>query len=363
MKRIWKILIVALVITNLTCIGGIIYLLYQFQHQSPQVLTNTIHSTTTEFYSDVTSTVDKVASSVVAIESENRITSSTGSGVIIESDDQTIYIVTNAHVIENGETITVTFANGQRVAATLVGSDTLCDLALLSVMVDFEVNPIALGDSSLVHQGEFVVAIGSPLGLDYQGSTSFGIISGTNRTISVDLDDDGQTDWDMVTLQTDAAINVGNSGGALVNLNGELVGITSMRLSSASGTNVEGMGFAIPVNEMIPIVEQLKDHGYVIRPSLGISGIQVSQLTVYQKNYLGVPLNQNEGILIVSINTDGAAAKAGIAIGDIITSIDGSTISTFKDFRTILYSHAPQDVIRVTVLHMGELIDHTVTLE
>ena len=363
MKRIWKILIVGLILTNLICIGGMVYLYYQLNHRSPQVLTNTIHSTTTEFYSDVTATVDKVASSVVAIESENHFSTSTGSGVIIESDEATIYIVTNAHVIENGQTITVTFANGQRVAATLVGSDTLSDLALLSVTVDFEVEPIALGDSSLCHQGEFVVAIGSPLGLDYQGSTSFGIISGTNRTVSVDLDDDGQSDWDMITLQTDAAINVGNSGGALVNLNGELIGITSMRLSSASGTNVEGMGFAIPVNEMVPIVQQLKEHGYVIRPSLGISGVQVSQLTVYQKNYLGVPLNQNEGILIVSINSEGAAAKAGIAEGDIIMAIDGSTISTFKDFRTVLYSHAPQDEITVTVLHMGELVDHTITLE
>lgn len=363
MKRRWKVIIVLLVLTNVISLSAIAYLFYQMNHQSPQVLTNTIHSTTTEFYSDVTSTVDKVASSVVAIESSNRISTSSGSGVIIEADDQGVYIVTNAHVIEDGQITSVTFANGVTVDATLVGSDTLSDLALLSVDVDFEVDPITLGDSSLCHQGEFVVAIGSPLGLDFQGSTSFGIISGTNRTVSVDLDDDGQSDWDMVTLQTDAAINVGNSGGALVNLNGELIGITSMRLSSASGTNVEGMGFAIPVNEMVPIVDQLKDHGYVVRPSLGISAIQVSQLTVYQKNYMGVPLNQSEGILVVQINSEGAGAKAGIAVGDIIMAIDGSTITSFKDFRTILYSHAPQDQIVVTIQRSGELMDVGVTLE
>lgn len=363
MKRIWKVLIVILVLTNGITIGGMIYLIYQLNHQSPQVLTNTIHSTTTEFYSDVTETVDKVASSVVAIESENMIASSSGSGVIIANDGNTIDIVTNAHVIEDGTTIYVSFANGQRVAAQLVGMDTLSDLALLSATVDFEVNPIVLGDSSLCHQGEFVVAIGSPLGLDYQGSTSFGIISGTDRRVAVDLNDDGQSDWDMVTLQTDAAINVGNSGGALVNLNGELIGITSMRLSSAGGTNVEGMGFAIPVNEMVPIVEQLKDHGYVIRPSLGISGIQVSGLTVYQKNYLGIPLNQNKGILIMEVAADGAAASAGIAVGDVIMAIDGQTITDFKDFRTVLYSHAPQDEITITISRLGQTSDYRVTLQ
>lgn len=205
--------------------------------------------------SSTTDVIEKVNSSVVGVlVYANGTASGSGSGVVYRVDGKTAYIITNAHVVSGATDVQVVFSNKESVNATIVGSDTYSDIAVLKLTADFDMTAIKCGDSSLLDQGETVLAIGSPLGIEYAGTVTQGIVSGIDRTVSVDLNDDGQEDWDMNVIQTDAAINPGNSGGALVNMAGELVGITSMKLSN---TSVEGMGFALPINDVITSVEQI----------------------------------------------------------------------------------------------------------
>jgi serine protease Do len=252
------------------------------------------------------------------------------------------------------------FANGEELEATLIGSDVFTDLALLEVKVDFEVNAFKLGDSSLVKVGENALAIGSPLGLSFQGSVTMGIISGKDRVVPVDLDNNGTDDWDSIVLQTDAAINPGNSGGPLINLAGELIGITSMKIADSS---VEGMGFAIPINEIIPIIQQLKDNGEVIRPVVGISAVSLDELAVYQKSYYGIRLDLNAGLYVMSVIKGSPAELSGIKEGDVITAFDNTNITSFKEFRKLLYTKNVGDVVTISYERAGKSTTVNVVLQ
>ena len=305
-----------------------------------------VQTVVTEFDTDVTRVVENTIEKVVGIQAiVFEEVYSSGSGAIFDYVDNTVHIVTNNHVIEDAERIQVVFANGETVEATLMGSDLFTDLALLEAKIDFSVEAFRFGDSSLVKVGENALAIGSPLGLEFQGSVTMGIISGKDRTVPVDLDGNGTDDWDSIVLQTDAAINPGNSGGPLINMAGELIGITSMKIADSS---VEGMGFAIPINEVIPIIQQLKDNGKVIRPVIGISAVSVDELAVYQKSYYGIRLDLNTGLLITSVVENSPASRAGLKEGDIIMSFDQVNILSFKEFRKLLYAKNVGDIISIS---------------
>lgn len=320
-----------------------------------------IRQVVSEFTTDATSIVEATIEKVVGVSSlYNNEVYSTGSGAIYQVDGDKILIITNNHVIDGAQTIKVTFANGEQLDATLLGKDSFTDLAVLEVTADFSVVPFSIGDSSLVKVGENALAIGSPLGLEFQGSVTMGIISGKDRVVPVDLNGDGIDDWDSIVLQTDAAINPGNSGGPLINMNGELIGITSMKIADSS---VEGMGFAIPINEVVPIIQQLKDNGEVVRPLIGISAIGLDELTVYQKSFYGIRLDLNEGLLILNVSSGSAAAKAGIKEGDIITNFDGEVVDNFKGFRKLLYEKNVGDSVEVTYERDAKSNTVTVTLQ
>ena len=321
----------------------------------------TIRTVVTEFNTDVTRIVENTLSKVVGVSNyyQDELVG-TGSGAIYGTENGDVYIVTNNHVIDGATKVEVTFANGEKVVAVIVGADKLTDLALLKVTVDFTVSPFTLGDSSLVKTGENVLAIGSPLGFEFSGSVTMGIISGTNRIIPVDLDNDGNDDWDSIVLQTDAAINPGNSGGPLVNMAGELIGITSMKITDSS---VEGMGFAIPINEITPIIEQLKANGKVIRPILGISAVGIDEMTTAQKSFYGIQLDLTVGIMITGLQPGSPAAKAGLKAKDVITAFGDTAVESYKQFRKILYEHQIGDEVVVTYVRKGVTYTTTVTLE
>ncbi len=306
----------------------------------------TIREVVTEFNTDVTRTVAATVTKVVGVSNFRQAQlAATGSGAIYQFKDGNVYIITNNHVVDGATKVTVTFANGEEVDAVIVGSDRFTDLALLKVTVDFTVEPFNLGDSSLVKAGEPVLAIGSPLGFEFSGSVTMGIISGTNRIVPIDLDNDGTDDWDSIVLQTDAAINPGNSGGPLINMAGELIGITSMKIADS---NVEGMGFAIPVNEIVPIIDQLMANGKVIRPLLGISAVSIKDMISAQKSFYGIQLDLDKGIMITSVQTASPAGKAGLKAKDIITTFDGVIVNNFKQFRQLLYGKAVGDEVEIT---------------
>ena len=311
----------------------------------------TVENVNYDVKSSTTDVIEKVNSSVVGVlVYANGTASGSGSGVVYRVEGKTAYIITNAHVVSGATDVQVVFSNKESVNATIVGSDTYSDIAVLKLTADFDMTAIKCGDSSLLDQGETVLAIGSPLGIEYAGTVTQGIVSGIDRTVSVDLNDDGQEDWDMNVIQTDAAINPGNSGGALVNMAGELVGITSMKLSN---TSVEGMGFALPINDVITSVEQIIENGKVTRPQIGISGVSLSGYSSYQLRYYRINTDLTDGIYVSRVTSGGAASKAGIQEGDIIVKFDGKEVTTYKSFLTELYSKEPGDKVSVVVNRNG----------
>ena len=286
--------------------------------------------------------------------------SGSGSGVVYEQTDKYTYIITNHHVIEDADKIQVVFSNNEYVDATLVGSDEYSDVAILRCQPDFDVSVINIGDSSLLDKGEPVLAIGSPLGIEYSGTVTQGIVSGTERTVSVDLNNDGVEDWDLSVIQTDAAINPGNSGGALVNMKGELVGITNMKFSDET---VEGMGFAIPINDVVSVAKQIRTNGKVSHPAIGISGVSLSDYSSYQLQRYGVRVYVDTGIYVAKLTESGPAKNAGIEVGDVIVKLGDKEITTYKSFLTALYSHQAGDKISVTVNRDGTEKTYDVVLE
>ena len=265
-----------------------------------------------------------------------------GSGFIYSADG---YVITNYHVVENASRVTVVLGE-EEIDATVVGYDSVQDIALLKV--DRTGLPtVKLGDSDAVRTGEFVIAIGSPLGDELAGTTTFGMVSYANRTLVID----GAL---VNMIQTDAAINSGNSGGALLNIDGEVIVVNSRKTSGSttSGATTEGIGFAIPINEVRATADELIATGKITRPGLGITGQVVSGYYDY------VP----SGIMVATITEGSPAQEAGMRVQDIITAVDGQQISSFSELRAALYAHKVGDTITVTVFRESKSIDLSVTL-
>ncbi len=307
--------------------------------------------------SDTTEVIKQVRPAVVTVlTSTNEQQVGTGSGVVYNVQDNISYIITNHHVISSGSTFEIAYLSGDVVEAELIGSDQYADLALLKVTDGPTVTPLQLGDSSILTVGEVALAIGSPAGENFAGSVTQGIISGVDRTLAVDTDNDGLEDWDMILIQTDAAINPGNSGGALVNMKGQLIGINTTKIA---GTAYEGMGFAIPVNEVISIINQIQTTGEVYRPHLGIRFLSLSDLSYAERNYFNWTMQgelpaDTEGLLITEVIADSASDKAGLKSGDIILSIDNQEIDSFRQFRRILYSFDRGSSINLLIKRDGQ---------
>lgn len=362
MKRLTAFLLVALIGWNIVL--TILYL--QSKENSTaagaaQQTNQKVESASVDIASDVTELVAKSENKVVTVTAKARGQSiDSGSGAVYKVDGKTVYIITNNHVVADGDEAIVTFANGKEQKVEIVGKDELTDLALLKTEVDFKAEAFVMGNSSLVKKGEYVIAMGSPLGIEYQGSVSGGLISGVDRRMEMDIDNNGVADWDVNVLQTDAAINPGNSGGPLINMAGELIGINSMKITD---TSVEGFGFALPINEVLPIITELENNGKVVRPILGISVQPIEQLSMLDKAYLGIDSKVESGLLIVKVASRTPAAAAGIKEGDILVKFDGKDIKDYKQFRQYLYSHKVKDKVSIVVNRNGKEIEKTVILE
>ncbi|MBD3110008.1 trypsin-like peptidase domain-containing protein [Bacillus sp. AGMB 02131] len=286
----------------------------------------------------------------------------TGSGVVYKKDNGKAYIVTNHHVIEGASTIEVTLADGTKKNAELLGSDVWTDLAVLEIEAT-DISTIAeFGDSDSLKPGEPIMAIGNPLGLQFSGSVTKGIISGLERTIEIDINEDGIIDWNAEVIQTDAAINPGNSGGALVNVLGQVVGINSMKIAEQA---VEGIGLAIPINSVIPIIEDIEQYGEVKRPYLGVSLVPISQITQFHReSTLKLPKDVTEGVAIMEVEPASSADEAGIQKYDVIVKMDGEEITDLASFRTHLYEEKEiGDELEVTIYRDGKLQTITMKLQ
>lgn len=285
-------------------------------------------------------------------------TYSEGSGVVYMKSGNKGYIVTNNHVVSGSDAVRVTLTNGKTVKANIVGTDSTTDLAVLSINANYVSQIAEFGDSKSLQAGQAVIAVGSPLGSEYASTVTQGIVSAPSRTIQT-----SQANQQTV-IQTDAAINPGNSGGALVNSAGQVIGINSMKLAqSTDGTSVEGMGFAIPSNEVVTIVNQLVKKGKITRPQLGIRVIALNGIPSSYRSRLGIHSNLKSGIYVAEVEKNGSAAKAGMKAKDVITAVDGKKVSDVASLHSILYSHKIGDSVNVTVNRNGRNVNLRITLQ
>ncbi|MFS0689570.1 trypsin-like peptidase domain-containing protein [Sporosarcina sp. 179-K 8C2 HS] len=254
----------------------------------------------------------------------------TGSGVIYKIDGDDAYIVTNNHVIEGAGKIEVTLQGGEKETAELIGSDALTDLAVLKISSKQVDTALEFGDSDKLRAGDPVVAIGNPLSLDFSGTVTQGIVSAPSRSIDVKTT---AGNWEMNVIQTDAAINPGNSGGALLTPDGKVIGINSLKIAD---NGVEGLGFAIPSNDVVPLLEEITKNGKIERPYIGVSLADLADVPyMYVQN---LPQEVKGGVMVASVDPTSSAGKAGLKEQDVITAINGTDINNSMELRKFLYS-------------------------
>lgn len=284
--------------------------------------------------------------SVVSITCQSSHSASSGTGVILSADG---YIVTNAHVVENSSAVTVQLTDDRTFNARLVGCDDISDLAVLRIDCT-DLTPAQFGDSSTLRVGDTVVAIGDPLGAAFRGTYTNGIVSAINR----DVDMNGRT---MTLIQTNAALNSGNSGGPLINCYGQVIGINTMKIGTFTDTaGVEGLGFAIPSTQVKEIVDQIISQGYVSgRPTLGISG---ETLSTFYQHYYRMPA----GLYITEVDPGSDAARKGIQEGDMLLYLGDTRITGMEDLKTAVYDCQVGEVVEVIVYHKGQQYKLELTL-
>jgi serine protease Do len=332
--------------------------------------TTSTRNVSIDVYSGITKAVDKAGDAVVGITNIQQSTNfwgqtqesgGTGSGVVYKKAGDKAYIVTNHHVVADATELEVSLSDGTKIPAKLLGSDIWTDLAVLEVPAD-KIKVVAeFGNSDKLKPGEPVIAIGNPLGLTFSGSVTQGIISGTERAIPVDINQDGTPDWQAEVLQTDAAINPGNSGGALINIEGQVIGINSMKIAQNA---VEGIGLSIPINYASPIIDDLEKTGEVKRPVMGVELASVNEISSnHQQNTLRLPKDVTYGVAIKRVQPNSAADKAGLQELDVIVEMDGKEIRDAVDLRKHLYNQKKVgDELKVKFYRDGKLQETTLKL-
>ena len=344
-----------------------------YQKQGNQATNNNSGTVTQTSYKNENSTtqaVNKIKDAVVSVitysankqssvfgteesnsDTDNQQIASEGSGVIYKKNENDAYIVTNTHVINGASKVDIRLADGTKVPGEIIGSDTFSDIAVVKISSE-KVTPVAeFGDSSQLNVGETAIAIGSPLGSEYANTVTQGIISSLNRNVSL-KSEDGQA-ISTKAIQTDTAINPGNSGGPLVNIQGQVIGITSSKIASNGGTSVEGLGFAIPSNDVQNIIKQLESDGKVTRPALGIQMVNLSNVGANDLRKLNIPSGLTSGVVVRSVQSN-MPANGHLQKYDVITKVDEKEITSSTDLQHALYNHAIGDTIKITYYRNGK---------
>lgn len=382
MKKYVKYLAIFLVGLLGGAVGALITPLF-YQHPSA---TNSSETTVSKVqYSNETSTtkaVETVQEAVVSVinyqqidegvnslfgvneSSDELAVAGEGSGVVYKKEGKEAYIVTNTHVIAGAEKIDILLASGEKIAGEIVGSDTYADIAVLKVDAEKITTIATFADSDTIHVGETAIAIGSPLGSIYANTVTQGIISSLSRTVT-SRSEDGQI-ISTNAIQTDTAINPGNSGGPLINIQGQVIGITSSKITSSSNSQssvaVEGMGFAIPSNDAVSIINQLEENGKVIRPALGIQMADLTSLSTSQLERAGLENSDlTSGVVVISTQA-GLPADGKLQKYDVITAIAGEKVETTSDLQSVLYRQKIGDTIDITYYRDGKEETASITL-
>ena len=306
--------------------------------------------------SGISEAVEKVYDGVLMVRNyQNNEVASTGTGFVYKIDGDYAYVMTNQHVVDGADRVTLITSNDEEIDGEVLGGDSYVDIAVIRTKKTDGLIALQLGNSENAKLGDLVFTIGNPLGYEYRGSVATGHLAGKDRLVSVSTDNSTVgSDWVMKVLQTDAAINPGNSGGPLMNANGEVIGVISMKLVQ---TEVEGMGFAIPIEYINSKIETLEKGEKIEWPLLGVSMINVSDAKNSYRYNFDIPNDIDSGVVVAGIESGSGAASSDLKEGDIITKIDGVEVEDSAYLRYELYKHSVCDIIEITYIRDGK--EHT----
>lgn len=306
----------------------------------------------------IKSAIEKVYNATILVESyKNNKLSGSGTGFIYKKDDKYGYIITNNHVIEGASSVKILNNEGTIVDGTILGSDEYSDIAVIRIDKDAALQVAEIGSSSDSEVGDTLFTVGSPLGSEYIGTVTKGILSGKNRLVTVSLTSGS---YMIEALQTDAAMNPGNSGGPLVNMNGKVIGVNSLKLVE---DEIEGMGFAIPIETVMSVIDKLESGSKIERPYLGVQLIDATSSYQLFYNRITISDKVTYGAVIAYVEDNKVASDSGLKKGDVIIEIDGVKIDDTSKFRYVLYKHNIGDTIKVKYYRGDEVKETSITLK
>lgn len=316
-----------------------------------KITTNTKKNTVYE-KSSLAAAIENVYDSVVMVQSyKNGEVQSTGTGFIYKKDSNYGYVMTNQHVVSNADKVVLVLSNDEEIEAKILGGDEYLDLAVMSISKNKVPQVATIGSSEDMKVGDTIFTVGTPMGYEYRGTVTSGILSGKDRLVSVSVSNSSSSDWVMKVLQIDAAINPGNSGGPLVNASGKVIGINSMKLVQ---DEIEGMGFAIPIEIAMAHIDELEKGKKIEWPLLGISMANVTDSTLLRKNGITIDKSIKEGTVVVEISEGSGASKSDLKPGDVITKLNGERVKDTAYLRYELYKNKPGDTIEITYIRNGK---------
>jgi serine protease Do len=308
----------------------------------------------------ISSSVEKVYGSTVVVSAySNGKQISTGTGFIYKKAKGMAYIITNNHVIDGADKAQIEFNDSdKKIDAKIVGGDKYADIAVLTVDDNDEYKTVEIGDNEALKLGDTIFTVGTPMGSMYKGTVTKGILSGKDRMVEVNVS--GSTaDYYMKVIQIDAAVNPGNSGGPLCDVSGKVIGVISLKIVE---DRVEGMGFAIPIEDALNYASIIEEGGQIVRPYIGISMVDLSEEYYLWQNRITIPEDVEEGIAVISVESGSPADKAGLKKGDIIVKLGGEDTGSLAEFRYELYKHEVGEKVEIEFYRGGKLQKTTITL-
>ena len=308
----------------------------------------------------ISSSVDKVyGSTVIIVAYKNGKQVSTGTGFVYKKDSKNAYIMTNNHVVDDADSAEVEFNDkSERIKAKILGGEVYSDIAVLTIDATEAVDMVEIGSSEDVKLGDTIFTVGSPMGATYKGTVTKGIVSGKDRMVEVNLTG-SITDYYMKVIQIDAAVNPGNSGGPLCDVSGKVIGIISLKIVQ---DEVEGMGFAIPIEDALKYANTIEEGGAIVRPYIGISMLDLTEEYYLWQNRITIPDGVEEGIAVIEVVSGSPADKAGLKKGDIIVKLGGEDTGSLAEFRYELYKYNVGEKVEVTYYRDGKVKNTTITL-
>ena len=342
-------IIIPIIATVCLLLGaGVMYYFITEHGLFSQTVVNKLEKEVTINENGIADAVEKLYDSVVVVGSYKKgYLQSSGTGFVYKVEGNTAYILTNHHVVSGYDTIKVKFTNDKTYDVKVVGSDEYADIAVLSIDKDKIIKVADLGSSEKARLGDTVFTIGAPLESEYSWTVTRGILSGKDRLVEVNSGSNNTNSWVMKVIQTDAAINSGNSGGPIANSNGEVIGITNMKLVSSG---VEGMGFAIPIEDATKVAENIITDGKIERPLLGIGFVDINNTEAMYQYGFSINSSIKEGAVVAYVQKGSVADNAGIKQGDVITKFGDHDIKNSSFLKYYLYTYSVGDKVKVTII-------------